>query len=949
MYCRLLPIIILWCFRHFQPEVPPKNSTNQEVNAVSFHVASMPITDSTWYYVLDSAKLHRDQGDFDHAIKQLQSIPERSLTDTALLAEIAHQKGVVRFNMEHFEESIKQWRAALDWRLSKTILDTTAITKGFRNIGYTHFLLENYEAAKDSLTQALDWYSHIAEPEEQRLATIYRELGEVNLSLGDINSAQSQILTAFEMSASFEPWERGLCFTSCFNLYYEISDFEKALVYLEDGLQLYLGMEEKFDEDYLQISDFYNNLGIFYINQNQWDAAILNYQKAAQINQRYPYRAKQLDVNYFNIADLYYKQAKYALALKYIDQAIEIQKDLQEVVGLAENYDLKAKVYWQKGDLKNALLWNQKAMQLIVPHLKEEAIPGPESFVVHKLELIEILYNRAAILQEKPGEKALFQASAIYDSLSLFIEGIRLQYESDQTKAFFAESAKNIFQSAVDLNVQLYDKSNNQVFLAKAFEYTEHAKAVILLDALNDSEAKQYAGVPKVIVAEGQQLKKAIAHIEKALMAFPDSADLRNELILQNRALEAYIDQLENQYPDYANLKYHRQSISLANLQAQLKDTIVSYFLGKKSTYAFLLNSQELDIVVLGAVEALPPLIEALREGLYGQQTGGEYAKRTYDSLYVQGAHQLYQYLFEPLVHQFDLPEKMTIIPDGMLGFVPFESLLTALPEKPHRFGSHTYLLKQYQISYAYSTALLEEMQYKVHRFPSQKVLIFEPEFGLHPNDPLRPLVSASQDLKKIIGGKVIEKEEATLERFTEEAANYQIIHLGTHGLANDTMGDYGYLAFTFLPDSLDNELLYTRDLYNLSLNADIVVLSACETGVGELQEGEGIISLARGFSYAGAKSIITTLWQVNDESTNELLQSFYTAIKGGNSIDLALQQAKLDFIDQKGHEAHPFYWAGFVGVGDMGALEFGSNRHWWWAWFLLLPVVGGYFWIRRK
>ena len=948
MYCRLLPIIILWCFRHFQPEVPPKNIANKEEKSVSFHLASVPINDSTWYHVLDSAVLAREQGDFDHAIKQLQSIPEQSITDTALLAETAHQKGVVRFNMEHFEEAIKQWRAALHWRLSKTILDTTAITKGFRNIGYTHFLLENYEAAKDSLTQALDWYSHIAEPEAQRLATIYRELGEVNLSLGDINSAQSQILTAFEMSASFEPWERGLCFTSCFNLYYEISDFEKALVYLEDGLQLYLSMEEKFDEDYLQISDFYNNLGIFYINQNQWDAAILNYQKAAQINQRYPFRAKQLDVNYFNIADLYYKQANYTLALKYIDRAIEIQESLHEVVGLAENYDLKSKIYRQKGDHKNALLWNQKAMQLIVPHIKEAVIPGPESFVVHKLELIEILHNRAEILQERPGEKALLRASAIYDSLSLFIEGIRLKYESDQTKAFFAESAKNIFQSAVDLNVQLYNKSNNQAFLAKAFEYTEHAKAVILLDALNDSEAKQYAGVPKEIVAEGQQLKKAIAHTEKALMAFPDSADLRNELILQNRALEAYIDQLENQYPDYANLKYHRQSISLVNLKVQLKDTLISYFLGKDSTYAFLLNQHKLDLIKLGEVRALPPLIEAFLEGLYGQQTGGKLSKHTYDSLYVQASHQLYQYLFEPLAQRFDLPEKITIIPDGMLGFVPFESLLTQLPERAQRFGSHAYLLKDHQISYAYSTALLKEMQYKVHQSPSRKVLIFEPEFGLHPHDPLPPLIPTAQDLKKIIGGKVIAKEDATLKRFTREATNYQIIHLGTHGLANDSIGDYGYLAFTFLPDDMDNEFLYTRDLYNLTLNADMVVLSACETGVGELKKGEGIISLARGFSYAGAKSIITTLWQVNDESTNELLQSFYTSIKSGRPIDMALRQAKLDFIDQNGHEAHPFYWAGFVGVGDMSILELSTGLDWWWAWFLLLPVVVGYFWMRR-
>jgi CHAT domain-containing protein len=113
-------------------------------------------------------------------------------------------------------------------------------------------------------------------------------------------------------------------------------------------------------------------------------------------------------------------------------------------------------------------------------------------------------------------------------------------------------------------------------------------------------------------------------------------------------------------------------------------------------------------------------------------------------------------------------------------------------------------------------------------------------------------------------------------------------------------------------------EKLYVRDVYNLSLNADLVVLSACEAGIGQLQRGEGIISLSRAFAYAGAKGIVTTLWSVNDESTKDFMLAFYRHLQKMPRAE-ALHQARLEFLNKRtGEQAHPYYWAGFIGVGDM-------------------------------
>lgn len=156
----------------------------------------------------------------------------------------------------------------------------------------------------------------------------------------------------------------------------------------------------------------------------------------------------------------------------------------------------------------------------------------------------------------------------------------------------------------------------------------------------------------------------------------------------------------------------------------------------------------------------------------------------------------------------------------------------------------------------------------------------------------------------------------------------------------NDKNSDLSYIAFTQHGDSTNQEeLLYLRELYDLEIPADMVVLSACETGIGELQNGEGVISLARGFTYAGAKSIITSLWNVNDQKTADLMVDFYRNLKEGQQKDNALANAKRSYLQQtSGNLAHPFYWAGFIPIGNMDSIELTPT------WFENKPMLIGLF-----
>jgi CHAT domain-containing protein len=156
--------------------------------------------------------------------------------------------------------------------------------------------------------------------------------------------------------------------------------------------------------------------------------------------------------------------------------------------------------------------------------------------------------------------------------------------------------------------------------------------------------------------------------------------------------------------------------------------------------------------------------------------------------------------------------------------------------------------------------------------------------------------------------------KQATIEFFKRKAEDYSILHLSTHAAVDETDRDYSYLAF--FPD----QLLLVRDLYAMNLHSQMVVLSACESGLGYYQKGEGLFSLTSALTYAGVKSIFSTLWEVPDDSTKDLMLLFYEELSQGKSKDIALTSAKRQYI-QSG-KANPYLWASFIGIGDMSPLK---------------------------
>jgi CHAT domain-containing protein len=566
-------------------------------------------------------------------------------------------------------------------------------------------------------------------------------------------------------------------------------------------------------------------------------------------------------------------------------------------------------------------------------------------------------------VKSAPGELALFrfdqarksgdtdameQAWREWQKFEQFLLENRGKLTGNDTRTSFLTRIRPLVQAALFSARYLSELTGNKSYLNDAFLLTEKTRALTLFEGVQESKALHYGDVPDSLIALERNLRLDIALLDKEIFyrdIVQDSSTLSiaSKLFLLKNQAEILQKTFETDYPDYYRLKYDLRVEDVAAVQRDLlypDVALVEYFVGDSAVYIFTVGKKDYSVLEVKKDFPLEKWVAQLRRGMTAFHTDPNMAAQ-YDSLstlYAEAAANIYQKLVAPIAAK--LPAKVIFIPDGVLGYVPFEALLVEKPENPTRWSQHHYLLNDHSISYCYSATMLREMLYRKHKKqPALDFLGFAPHYNgdtamlarkfPHSFDmrkDLKLLPHSGEEVYRIANimkGQAFVGDAASATAFADQAGQARILHLATHGQANDRTGDYCFLVFADQKDSAENEILYARDIYNLQLNADLVTLSACETGIGELQGGEGIISLARAFAYAGAKSIVTSLWSVSDAKTKDLMIDFYKNLRKGMLKDEALRQAKLDFLKRnRGQVAHPFYWAGFVGIGNMGRIK---------------------------
>jgi CHAT domain-containing protein len=314
--------------------------------------------------------------------------------------------------------------------------------------------------------------------------------------------------------------------------------------------------------------------------------------------------------------------------------------------------------------------------------------------------------------------------------------------------------------------------------------------------------------------------------------------------------------------------------------------------------------------------------------------------------------------------------KRLIIIPDGELGYLSFDMLLAERPaQKPESYHNLNWLINDYPLSYSSSATIFFEQLNLRSKKVRKNLLAFAPSYDFlrnrrnaGPSDSilmrLSPMVGTKEEVSAIAGlfsAKIRFDSKATETYFKDHAGEYNILHLAMHTIVDDQNPLYSKLIFTPDPtDSTNDGFLNTYELFNLSLPGQLAVLSACNTGSGKLERGEGILSLARGFFYAGIPNVVMTLWEIEDHSSADLMAIFYENLKKGEPSDIALQKAKITYLKNANKLlSHPYFWAGYVNIGKPGTVNasVGENSMYYvlGGIFMLVLMALAYFFINKR
>lgn len=894
----------------------------------------------------------------------------------SLVAVSYNDIGDIYYQQNEYNIALEYYNKALTIQTEVLGRSHIELASTYANIGSIYNFMDQYDLALEYYTYALDIEKTVHGEIHSSVALTYRYIGSVYNSKNEYDLALQYYFKALQISTETlgeESISVANNYNNIGNAYKSIMKYDLALEYHFKALQIYMKL---LGEENISVAMSYNNLGIVYRRMEDYKQALDYHLKALKIK-----KATRGDTHtsvatsYDNIGVVYEHMDDYDRALEYYYKGLDIRR---EVLGIkhslvAKSYNNIGIIYKKKKDYTKALHYSHKAAVCNLLNYNDtintRAVPVIRDYLDWSV-LFTSLQRKISILEEHGDEiknlnetEGLILALHHYMACDTLINRVRQSITSKSDKLALGEKANTTNNGAIEVCErlsQLVSPKRAQYYNELAFYFSEKNKASILLEALAGIEAKKFAGIPESLLERESKLKSDISLYEKLIAEKSDSISIninRNKLFGENRKLDELNEVFENQYPEYFELKYNTRLPDIKSIQGLLDDetALISYSKGKDLITVFTITKENFRIGSISSTDFGSDEIEAFRKSLHGIHNI-ELAERYKETAYNMFC-QLIPENLDPGI------SNLVIIPDAELSAVPFETLLTDnTPQKD--WAELPYLVKKYNISYSYSANLFYKTQTQnqsgeiehtyigdwigiapvfddantaglsirsqelLSRFDTELRLSTDTRGRLLDGRYVNSLPGSETEIKKIFFEFNLYGKKALMlmndnanEEFIKQGGlrNYKYLHFASHGFVNTEKPELSGILMAQDSLSAEDGILYSGEIYNLNLNADLTVLSACETGLGKISKGEGLLGLTRALLYAGSKNIIVSLWKVADESTTDLMINFYRNMleteNENKGYSQALRQAKLEMIDQ-GTYAHPFYWSPFILIG---------------------------------
>lgn len=609
-----------------------------------------------------------------------------------------------------------------------------------------------------------------------------------------------------------------------------------------------------------------------------------------------------------------------------------------------------AKLYLQLNRPQPALDAANRALHAVLPTFQPKN-PYENPDVAHFYEenaIWEGLSSKAAaaeMLYPKTGDLTWLHCAADCHDLARLAEDRHRQvFQYETSKLDLQRTAREREAAAMHVARLLFEKTGQPIYLEKAFAIAERSKAALLLDALRDNLVRQRLAGSDPRFDHLAELRRSRAFFEKNLLLEPSSPlaqQWRGEADALAQQIAALQRSLAAAYPRLSDTENQVGTTALAAATECLADgeILLEYFVSQQFVDVFVIKKGQ------APIWHRLPNDAALQAAVakFGSFFANAHAMLDDPAGYLRAAFNLHEKLLPPGVAA---AQRLLIVPDGFLSTLPFEALVTAAPSASTHLRNAPYLVRRQEVRYAWSVATLR--QQNLLRSGAERYLLAVAPVCQQGVRGLAPLSASHSEWRSLPARAVTEllDHQANWSQVSSAAGNYRVLHFSTHAYAS-TLGEQ--------PPRIElyDRAVYLPDLYALPLQADLVLLSACQTGLGTEQSGEGVMSLARAFAQSGAACVVSSLWTVNDRSTAQLFGYFYEKIGAGKSVCAALHEAKLAYLNDSDVSAtlqSPYFWAGVVVVGDDRSVVPPQDwRGWWIGAFALLLIAVVWAWRRKR
>lgn len=885
------------------------------------------------YYLLDS---------YDSALQLFHHVLA-NVEDNKKLVNTYVKMARIYSRMGKHDESIKMVKKGAKYCDISNTQGKHYLSDCYSQLSVEFWYLSQYDSSIFYQKKNISALKLLLHPDYSKMGNSYGNMGLAYWKKGQLHLAKEYYLESLRyFILSQNDRNIGVCYVNLGGVSIELYLFAEAISYFRNAMP-YL------DKNKYASGILYHNIGECFVNMKQYDSA-LYYANKALITKTNLLGKNHSAVasTYSTLGTIYTYSNQYELAAKYYAQALEISK-----ANLASNdpnlinlYNHISRHYVERRQYSEALSFLDTAINInnIDYHATNYNSLGK---IKSKREYLESLSIRAAIYEKTENVKL---AKVTYENIINYYDSVMFTANLNMERYFFKEGSRNTSSNLMEL----YNILNDETDQRKAFDLSEKNKSTILRLLLDEAALKNSLVKDEVNKAEVKLRNDLVEYHSQLAEEFEKEEkdqerinNLESKIFKLNLDKEVLEEELRKKYPKYFNLKYSNETVSIEEIQGEILEenkALIEYFTGDSSIYIFTITKTSFNVNYVLKDSLFELQLAAFRTALH-QPNFVNHSKIDYET-YITTAHCLYKYLIDP-IDSLIQGKDLIIIPDGELALIPFEALLTKKVNNDKiDYQYLPYLLKQNAISYANSATLLfNELKTKdIGQQANASILAFAPEFGKtneifeSNKDPIRSKLErlhwTEEEVSRLssyFDTEVYISSRATERNFKMEAGQHNILHIASHGLVDDKNPMYSKIAFTSDKlDTLTDGYLHTFELYNTQLNAEMVVLSACNTGYGKISKGEGVLNLARGFFYAGCKSVVMSLWVANDKSTAKIMIDFYGFLSLEEPKNRALQKSKISYIENHdGLKAHPYYWSQFIISGNTKPLTGLDKTNW--------------------